>query len=326
MKKVVFSLIQNKKDNTAGSKAKDDVTSILTSMGFQEVRLYLTSNKVNDLFSNFFSILLSIRTIYHAEVVFQYPIYSKTFTRFLLPVLRLITWKRIVLIHDLEMLRSDQATKDTELKFLNSFDYIIAHNDKMKSFLVSQGVEKKIISLELFDYLTNEEMNNQLKKNITFAGNLKKAKFLTKLNSRADVELFGPNPFEKYPSNIHYNGQFTPDELPKHLDGWFGLIWDGDSPLTGEGVFGKYMRVNNPHKASLYMSIGIPVIVWKDAAIADFVLENGVGLVVSSLEQLDNVLASVTKQRYEQMRSSAAVISRKVRDGYYTRKAIEGCE
>ncbi|MCW0154617.1 hypothetical protein OIS37_15920 [Lactiplantibacillus plantarum] len=326
MKKVVFSLIQNKQDNTAGSKAKDDVTNILTSLGFREVRLYLTSHKLNDLFSNFFSILLSIRTIYHAEVVFQYPIYSKTFTRFLLPVLRLVTQRRIVMIHDLEMLRSDQEAKDTELNFLNSFDYVIAHNNKMKSFLVSQGVKKTIISLGLFDYLTDEVINNQLKKNITFAGNLKKAKFLTKLNSQATVELFGPNPFEKYPTNIHYNGQFTPDELPKHLDGWFGLIWDGDSPLTGEGVFGKYMRVNNPHKASLYMSIGIPVIVWKDAAIADFVLENGVGLAVSSLEQLDNVLANVTAESYEKMRNSALVISRRVRDGYYTRKAIERCE
>lgn len=326
MKKVVFSLIQNKQDNTAGSKARDDVTSILKNMGFQEVRLYLTDHKINDLLSNLLSILSSIRTIYHAEVVFQYPIYSKTFTRFLLPVLRLVAHNRIVIIHDLEMLRSDQAAKDTELNFLNSFDYIIAHNNRMRNFLVNQGVNKKIISLGLFDYLTDEVMNNHLQKNITFAGNLKKAKFLTKLNSQVKIEIFGPNPFKKYPSNIHYNGQFTPEELPKHLDGWFGLIWDGDSPLTGEGVFGKYMRVNNPHKASLYMSIGIPVIVWKDAAIADFVLENGVGLVCSSLEQLDDVMANVTIQSYERMRSSAIGISRKVRNGYYTREAIERCE
>lgn len=326
MKKVVFSLVQNKQDNTAGSKAKDDVTSILKKSGFQEVKLYLTDHKLNDLISNFLSFLLSFRIIYGAEVVFQYPIYSKTFTRFILPLLRLMTKKRIVLVHDLEMMRSGETAASLEVKFLNSFDYVIAHNSKMKKLLIEKGVFRKIVSLELFDYLTDEPISNQLDKTISFAGNLKKAKFLTKFKSEVDVELFGPNPFPSYPSNVHYIGEFTSDELSKHLNGWFGLIWDGDSTQTGEGIFGKYMRINNPHKASLYMSIGIPVIVWNEAAIADFVNANGVGITVDSLTNLSDVLNGVTVASYNQMRNSAIEVSKKVRSGYYTRRAIERCE
>ena len=50
------------------------------------------------------------------------------------------------------------------------------------------------------------------------------------------------------------------------MEGSFGLVWDGISVETCAGVYGEYLKVNNPHKTSLYLASGIPVIIWKEAA------------------------------------------------------------
>ena len=58
------------------------------------------------------------------------------------------------------------------------------------------------------------------------------------------------------------------------------------------------MRYNNPHKTSLYLSSGIPVITWSQAAIADFIKQHNVGIVIDDLNRIDEVLANVTKDQY----------------------------
>ena len=78
-----------------------------------------------------------------------------------------------------------------------------------------------------------------------------------------EYHIYGPNYTpEKKCSRIVYQGEFSADELPAHLKGQFGLIWDGSSVNTCEGNFGEYLRYNNPHKISLYLACGLPVIIW----------------------------------------------------------------
>ena len=60
------------------------------------------------------------------------------------------------------------------------------------------------------------------------------------------------------------------------MDQNFGLVWDGTSLDGCNGRYGEYLKFNNPHKTSLYLSCGIPVIIWKEAALADFVEEHKV--------------------------------------------------
>ena len=86
---------------------------------------------------------------------------------------------------------------------------------------------------------------------------------------------------------------------------------------------GNYMRYNNPHKLSLYLACGIPVIVWRQAAIADFVAENDVGLVIDDLQQIDALLGALTLARYQEMLQNVQVVQRRVRSGYYVRTAVE---
>ena len=46
------------------------------------------------------------------------------------------------------------------------------------------------------------------------------------------------------------------------------------------------------HKLSLYLAVGLPVIIWEKAAEAEFVLKENVGVTVKSLYELPQRLAT----------------------------------
>ena len=159
------------------------------------------------------------------------------------------------------------------------------------------------------------------------AGNLdrKKCGYVYHLPDDVDFHLYGPNYTGGESEHKRYYGSFPPSELPAKLEGDFGLVWDGSSVDTCAGVYGEYLRVNNPHKTSLYLASGIPVIIWKEAALAEFVEAQGVGITISSLQELHTRLERLSKDEYEQMLARVSVISDNLTSGYYTKKALEAC-
>ena len=103
----------------------------------------------------------------------------------------------------------------------------------------------------------------------------------------------------------------------------FGLVWDGPGIDSCQGAVGNYMRYNNPHKTSLYLSSNLPVIIWKEAALAGFVEEHGLGLTLDSLEELDDRLARLSQADYDQMKTNCQAMGQRLRNGYYTIKATQ---
>lgn len=95
---------------------------------------------------------------------------------------------------------------------------------------------------------------------------------------------------------------------------------------TRDGLFGNYMRFNDPHKASLYLSSGIPVIIWKEAALAAFIEKNNIGLSVSDLNDMDEVLSELSPEKYQQMVMNAQLIAKKLRNGFYIHQAVQKLE
>ena len=102
-------------------------------------------------------------------------------------------------------------------------------------------------------------------------------------------------------TNVHYQGAFSPDELPNRLHGGFGLVWDGDSPHTCSGMYGEYLKMNNPHKASLYLASGFPIIVWRQSALAEFVRKNHCGILVDSLFEIADCLNSIDEEDFQEL-------------------------
>ena len=243
------------------------------------------------------------------------------------------------MIHDIETLRHAAGSEVKfrhkvrnyfqEKKALMSVDSIIVHNDIMKKVLVGQGVPAdKMVSLEIFDYLIPnfaEKPNLQKDQPIIVAGNLNPAKsgYLYNLPEQPAYNLYGVGYDESRAlKNTSYFGSFMPDDLPAALEGSFGLVWDGDSSETCQGSYGNYLRFNNSHKASLYLASGFPLVVWKESALAHFVLDKQCGIAVDSLHDLQKSLDDLTDRDYMKLSANARQVGVALRNGDYLKSAI----
>lgn len=334
----------NGNDNHAGSKARNDVEDILFNNGYKKLELkkYKESeglkNKINILFNltiDWIKVYMKLER--KSVVIVQYPLESpKKIVNFYLNKVKLIkNIQFIAIIHDLESLRFSRKSDRFEIKFLNTYSYIVCHNEKMKEYLIENGLNKeKIICLEIFDYLFND--NNKLlsrynNNEVVIAGNLSEEKspyvyLLNSVSTEIKFNLFGPN-FKIYDSKkIEYMGQYPPEKLPYILKGSYGLVWDGNSINTCNGVTGNYLKYNNPHKLSLYIVSRLPIIVWKKSAIASFVEREGIGFSINDLNEIGDIIKSISNNDYDKMINNLDRLSKRLNDGYYLKAAIEKIE
>lgn len=318
------------KANHAGPKARMDAEAIMVDVGYKEY--YLSESRKN--------IVLNKDDI----IILQFPLLWKSLKKQIrMRFLKKKNFKAYLLIHDIESLRNKKIKTFLDFKHsiiyylqnktvLERVDGIIAHNDKMKSELVKMGISsEKIVTLEIFDYLVPDLNDNKSydKEKILLAGNfdIRKTKYARNLPKKPDFEIYGINfEHDNLPNNIHYKGAFSPDELPNHLQGGFGLVWDGDSSDTCSGMYGEYLKINNPHKASLYLASNFPIIVWSQSALANFVKKNNCGIIIDSLFEIDNILESIDENTYQQLIENCKKIGEKIRRGYYLKTALEKCE
>lgn len=338
--------IGNSKD--AGTKAIKDINTICVQCGWKEIFFLQPKNKKNIGINYLNKILVNLKNWRYLKkivkpgdyVLYQHPMYFGTkFANIYIPKLRKKKIKFIALIHDLESLRKYTYSSENDYKsymfgdlvLLRKFDAIIAHNKSMIKYLVNHGFdERKIICLEIFDYLCDTQfVDYNLKSEIVIGGNLNedKSAYIYKLaekNPDIKINLFGENYTKKIIfQNMIYHGSYSPEKVTEKLQGAYGLIWDGPAIEGCIGNNGNYLKYNSPHKTSMYLAAGIPIITWKNAAIAGFVVDNNVGIVLENLEKLDKVLIQVSNKQYNIMSYNAKQISKKLREGYYFKTAIK---
>lgn len=343
-------LIDVFEDNTltAGSKARNDAIEILKNDGFiiKSIKEAEDNSKFA-LFKNLFQSYKTLKNILkeikeESTIFIQFPWNSMAlpYAKKIQKASKDTKSKSVVLIHDLNSLRTNSKFGKlyfdyivNEIKFLNCFDLIIAHNDSMKEYLINKGiVETKIVSLQLFDYLVDNEIKNRNLldyKKVVIAGNLsnQKAGYIYKFNELNNknykFELYGTNYSLESRENVNYNGAFKPTELINEINYGFGLVWDGEILSECSGKYGEYLKLNNPHKLSLYMACGIPVIVWKKAALAKFVEKNNVGIVIDSLYELEEIFDNMTEEKYEKLHENVKIIQNKVLNGEFLKEILK---
>ena len=88
------------------------------------------------------------------------------------------------------------------------------------------------------------------------------------------------------------------------------------------GAAGAYMMLTSPRKLSRYLAQGMPVIVWKWSALADFVRENHLGLVVDTIGEIPSRMAALTTEEYAVLADAAKCWGEKLRKGDMTRAAL----
>lgn len=340
---------QNGKEQNAITKAREDVQEILDELGWKEKKIHRKIEGQNKLIHylrmgfwtmwDWNKIIKSIKN--HSTILLQFPMinslfFNKRVAKMILKAKKSKQINIILLIHDIDSIRfPDQSEKQKihEEKFWEIADVIIAHNHKMKQYLENLGISVPIEELGIFDYLTDEGIKQRKihTDEVIIAGNLdsSKAKYLKKLGEIKSINfnLYGPNyKKEHHYKNVIFKGTYPSEVLPSKIEGAWGLVWDGNSIETCDGGYGEYLRYNDPHKFSFYMSMGIPVIIWKNAALAEFVEKNHVGISVESLTDIPNQLINIDPQEYENILVNTRDISKKVRDGYYLKEAVKKCQ
>lgn len=326
MTKFIIKVTQGQ-SRTAGTKAKSDVVSFLNKLNFQSINYHVPSNKFLRIVSGIWQWRSSLKYVKRNDIViYQYPAYSRFMGDEFVKEVRRKQAKAYIILHDVNSLRMyKNSTADTkrELDFFNQFDGIIAHNDHMKVWLQEHGVKPIIVSLEIFDYVASYNMNTEvISDTVAYTGNLEKSLFLKKLAINTPVALYGVNPQNPYLANVKYHGSFDADKLGDAVKESFGLVWDGSSIDTCDGVLGEYLKFNNPHKTSFYLSKGMPVIIWDQAALADFIIDNKCGIAISSLRELDNALTGLTSMEKSIIKKNALRVGKLIREGNFLTTAI----
>lgn len=322
MKKIQYS-VYKRETGSAGGKAKNDAFDILLDNGF--IPSYVPSDKRSiRVIQQIFSLQKFNENTFLA---IQYPAISSKVMSLLLKRIEKMKCKSVALIHDLPSIQGMGGDSDSEINELNHFDYLIVHNSKMEEYLLSRGYKGKTVCIELFDYLHDAARtvtDNPYSGTISIAGNLDKAPYVLDLEKvdRYKFNLYGINKTLDLNniSNIAYKGCLPSDEIPYLLDADYGLVWDGDSVDTCSGIYGKYLLYNNPHKLSLYIAAGKPVIVWSKSAVAEFVLRNKIGIAVDSLNDLQQI---DLLENYADMKQNVADLKQKIANGFFLKSAIE---
>lgn len=321
---------------SAGNKAKTDNEDTLVEMGAINLGLPRTirNSKILAFFLDLIGIFRACILLQKDDVLFlQYPV--KKYFSFLCHVAQLKGAHTVSLIHDLGSFRRKKLTIQKEINRLSNSDYIIASNEKMKGWLKEHGLQKPVGALGLFDYRSaspcQEKATERGQIKVVYAGalSMKKNSFLVKQSqtlsswqllvcgNKEGLQGLQDNPL------ITYQGFVPSEEFIKHVDADFGLVWDGGSLDGCSGEYGQYLKWNSPHKVSFYLRAGLPLIIWKEAAVAPIIEEAGAGITISSLKELDDILKALTLEDYQKIKAKTVIMAKRLNEGYFLHQALE---
>ena len=317
----------------AGPKARKDVTRTLKSEGYETVTLFYPSSKNPKSASRKRAAMLMrlyfTKLIGAKEVIFQYPS--------MLPVwyLRFLKYqgiKVILLIHDLDRLRQGhQDLSRLERNTFNAASGLIVHTPSMADYLQSQGIKAPQQILYLFDYYTDTDSFRQPENigSIVFCGNLGKSGFLSvfdEQNWNLPTYLYGVGAKKQYGNpDVHYMGVFQADD-PSDIEGAWGLVWDGpDADTCSTSPIGRYLSYNTSHKISLYLATGKPVIIWSGCALAQWMVDRGLGIAIDSLHEIAGKLKDISQAEYSSYAVRVSGIQRELLSGDFLKQILTPC-
>ena len=329
----------------AGNKAKTDSEATLDSLGAVNLGLpqKVNGNKVGAFFYNLAGVVRYLFTVRRGDIVLlQYPV-KKYFT-LICRVAHHRGARVVALVHDLGSMRRRKLTVAQELRRLEHADGVIATNEVMEQWLIDQGLKVAFTDhMGLWDYLspaqspvaTTEETPSSTSSAISprptiiaYAGNLKerKASWLRQWPEGGHpyvIHVFGHSELEGLTArqDLQVMGSAAPETFISRCGCDLGLVWDGHSIDTCTGNFGEYLRYNTPHKVSFYLRAGLPVVVWRQSAMAHIVEQEGIGITIDRLADLDRLLP-LPPEELARLRSNVARVGQRIAQGDYLREVV----
>lgn len=330
-KVLLTTAVPNQK--TAWTKARMDVLHLLRDAGYSVLQVPAHARP-----GQWLVLMRQLRQELGAggHILIEYPFQDRKRLYALATMAKLVGARFHVLLHDLNSLRFADSPSEREIAVLRLFDGIVSHNPVMTEWLREGGLQSRIVDLNLFDYRCGssggpwheERITAPLK--VACCGNLSwdKARYIYDPRLSAlegvDLDLYGAffEPERMPAAKLQYHGVFDPDTPSLQRRYHFGLVWDGTGVDQCEGSYGNYMRYNNPHKLSLYVALGLPVVVWREAAIAEFVQRCGIGTTVRDLRELGTLAERVRDDDYRAMVRNIRPLSQAVRRGDFLHDAL----
>lgn len=266
-----------------------------------------------------------------AVIAFQHPLDARMSA---LAVNALNRGKRklLCIVSDIDGLKDEDGglLKKERRQFLK-YRHFIVHNPVMEDWFRKQGIRGKFASLDLFDYLAiGVAAPRELSLDIAYAGNLAFRPFVTRLSALSTscpnlrFHIYGDRGMTaaQRGNHVSFHGSVEAHEMAARIRGSFGLIWEGDSLERLSGGFSAYLRYISPHKLSMYIAAGMPIICHPDMAIAGFVRDHGIGLLVTDLHLLESQLRSIDGELYAKMRDNCLALRPGIVGGWHLRDAV----
>lgn len=318
-KKIYFLQERNIRGNTAGTKLKDDLMSFFKSENC------IPLNKVPLYSSNRQSILYYLKSLFSIVTLIITLLFSHGKTIFMIyPFIKISLWKRplisaskrnriIVFLFDIRYFQykcfdnHKNFSLEEETSFLNNFSECIALTKSEEQLLKQHGLSIQTHSLEFLDYKSSVYCRNysdRVKNSVAYAGYLPRAKFLNNISSatlsQISIHVFGDiGSVSSFKDGLIYHGSYNSSDLVKELSMFqFGLVWDGDDCDSFGSFYGGYEKYIIPHKAACYINSGLPIIVWRDSAIASFVNEFEIGICIDCIDDIPAAISKLEEKDY----------------------------
>lgn len=237
--------------------------------------------------------------------------------------------KMVALIHDIPtwMFTKGEEEYDRENDFwlqqLKKFDLIMVSNEKEAHKLQEDGVDVPMVGMELWDYFySGPRQEKKFSKKLYYIG----GRDIIDTDYKASTPLYLYNKHVEQrvidSGSVIWLGRKPSDEIVSSLDGGFGVVVTDNLKEKSNMNFVYYNQFNNPTKLSTYMAAGLPVITMRKTHHAKMIEEQGIGLVVDDLNDIDTVLSQMTAQDYQRMVEKMKPWQDAISEGFFIKRAL----
>ena len=307
-----------------GTKATRDSYNIAEEMGWTPFDTTLSGGATTRIRRILYIIAKLFQIDRSSTFLIQTPVYG--IGNQIIAYFIALRFKTVTIIHDIDSLRGLTSNISEYIPWLSQ---MWISSGKLTEYIqVPPEARRKVHALAIRDYLIPDfrgPTNCDIHGPIIFAGNLISSKVTWLYNpsiNRPPLQLYGVNlDIERVRDGDKYISSFDPDKpCFKEPVGW-GLVWDGSKNGKDDAAT-DYELINQPHKLSLYLACGIPVIVWAKSHIANFVTEHGVGICIDDLSDLSRTINAVTPAKYHEILNSSVELSTKLRSGTFLKQFL----
>lgn len=318
------------KGQHAGRKFVMDISDVFKSIGGRDIcekeHHISVSYRLIKMLHYFFIFLKLLVIADKSTSVFCVYSRDSLLPKLVVKAKKIKNFKLVYIIEDFLPLRNEQFFGEP-MNSLKSVDGFIVQNSVQKEYLES-NLKKKIDSAEIgiLDFLGIPVVRNNIdlqeNRTICYGANLsyEHSGFIyswmeSNTLENVNVKVYGINLEMELNNKFEYCGSFDSNECHTKIVGDFGLVWFEEADNK------SYYDFVSPHKLSMYIMAGMPVIIKSSYVSSKFVQNHNIGIVVDSLDEIENCISSISDEQYNEMVHNIEKVQKDISVG----KNLESC-